>query len=249
MSEIAGHVPLLEATCPSISRDLLAVRRCASWQSVPLFQPLEVTWGFALLVTLRSTFFSHSPRKNCDKSRARKKMQGSFLAWAGCHNANFKGHLCSLYWQHMRVVWGNDRYVDGWFLKLFYSTSPRSTDRPTHESLQKKLSDFRNSLHVQIRVEVRRRFWEAGFSLLSGATWFHRSRDRGFDQRRMIPNFGDPSGQRHVGGRRRDTHTADKVLTHGQTLLFYRYRVLHIKSLSHTQCFSYRTFFAYTYAS
>ena len=39
----------------------------------------------------------------------------------------------------------------------------------------------------------------------------------------MIPNFGDPSGQRHVGGRRRDTHTADKVLTHDQTLLFYRY--------------------------
>ena len=34
-------------------------------------------------------------------------------------------------------------------------------------------------------------------------------------------NFGDPSGQRHVGGRR-DTHTTDKVLTHGQTLLFYR---------------------------
>ena len=27
---------------------------------------------------------------------------------------------------------------------------------------------------------------------------------------------------RHVGGRRRDTHTADKVRTHGQTLLFYR---------------------------
>ena len=39
----------------------------------------------------------------------------------------------------------------------------------------------------------------------------------------MIPNFGDPSGQRHVGGRRRDTHTADKVLTHGHTLLFYIY--------------------------
>ena len=30
---------------------------------------------------------------------------------------------------------------------------------------------------------------------------------------------------RHVGGRRRDTHTAE-VRTHGQTLLFYRYRLL-----------------------
>ena len=39
-----------------------------------------------------------------------------------------------------------------------------------------------------------------------------------------MTNFGDPSGQRHVGGWRRDTHTADKVLTHGHTLLFYRYR-------------------------
>ena len=28
----------------------------------------------------------------------------------------------------------------------------------------------------------------------------------------MISNFGDPSGQGHVGGRRRDTHTANKVL-------------------------------------
>ena len=39
-----------------------------------------------------------------------------------------------------------------------------------------------------------------------------------------IANFGDLSGQKHVGGRRRDTHTADKVRTHGHTLLFYRYR-------------------------
>ena len=33
--------------------------------------------------------------------------------------------------------------------------------------------------------------------------------------------FRGPVVQRHVGGRRRDTHTADKVLTHGHTLLFY----------------------------
>ena len=29
--------------------------------------------------------------------------------------------------------------------------------------------------------------------------------------------------QKHVGGRRRDTHTADKVRAHGHTLLFYTY--------------------------
>ena len=31
--------------------------------------------------------------------------------------------------------------------------------------------------------------------------------------------------QKHVRGQRRDTHTADKMLTHQQTLLFYRYTV------------------------
>ena len=40
-----------------------------------------------------------------------------------------------------------------------------------------------------------------------------RRRDRGFEQWGMITNFGDPSGRKHVGGRRRHTHTADKVLT------------------------------------
>ena len=34
----------------------------------------------------------------------------------------------------------------------------------------------------------------------------------------------------YVGGRRRDTHTADKVLTHGHTLLFYIYRLILIQS-------------------
>ena len=70
----------------------------------------------------------------------------------------------------------------------------------------------------------RRRVWFAFW-----APWFRRSGERGFDcQRRMIPSFGDPLDQRHVGGWRRDTHTADKVLTHGQTLLFYRYRLFNI---------------------
>ena len=50
----------------------------------------------------------------------------------------------------------------------------------------------------------------------------------GLDQERKITNFGDPSGQKHVGGRRRHTHTADKVLIHGQTLLFYRYRFIYL---------------------
>ena len=67
------------------------------------------------------------------------------------------------------------------------------------------------------KVVVRWGVWEAGFGLLSGTPWFRRSGERGFDQRRMIPNFGDPSGQRHVGGRRRDTHTADSVNTRSHT--------------------------------
>ena len=46
----------------------------------------------------------------------------------------------------------------------------------------------------------------------------------GENDRDEFRKFGDPPGQRHVGGRRRDTHTPDKVLTHGHTLLFYRYR-------------------------
>ena len=131
-----------------------------------------------------------------------------------------KGHESS-YLQRMWVLW---QAIDTWtigYWNLFYPTDTRNTDRLTQESLRQKLS---KSLHVQRKVVVRWGFWEAGFGLLSGAPWFRRSGERGFDQRRMIPNFGDPSSQRHVGGRRRDTHTADKVLTHGQTLLFYRYR-------------------------
>ena len=118
----------------------------------------------------------------------------------------------------------NNWYVDGQTLTLvlsdrsskYWQTDPRKTG--------KKLPDFRKSLHVQRRVVFWWGFWEAGFGLLSWAPWFWRSGERSFDQRRMIPNFRDPSGHRHVGGRRRDMHTADKVWTHGQTLLFYRYR-------------------------
>ena len=122
---------------------------------------------------------------------------------------------------------GSSTTIDSWtigFWSLFYPTDTRNTDRLAQENRRQKLSDFRKSLHVQRRVAVRWGFWDAGFGLLSGAPWFWRSGERGFDQRRMISNFGDPSGQGHVGGRRQDTHTADKVLTHGQTLLFYRYR-------------------------
>ena len=75
------------------------------------------------------------------------------------------------------------------------------TDRLTQESLRPKLSAFRKSLHVQRKVVVWWGFWEAGFGLLSGAPWFRRSGERGFDQRRMIR--GPRLGQRHVGGRRR----------------------------------------------
>ena len=68
---------------------------------------------------------------------------------------------------------------------------------------------------------LRRMVWFAGWSPVISTI---RGASLGFDQRRMIPNFGDPSGEKRVGGRRRDTHTADKMLTHGHALLFYRYR-------------------------
>ena len=107
--------------------------------------------------------------------------------------------------------------------ETFLHDRSQNTNRPTHESLRKKLSDTRKSLHVQSKVVERWTFWEAGFGFLCGAAWLWWSWDRGFDPwRRTITNFRDPSGQKHVGGQRRDTHTDDKVRTHGHTLLFYR---------------------------
>ena len=54
-------LPVLEAACPSVSRDLLAVERCASCTLCLFFNPWglrnrEVSCGFALLVTLRPNF-------------------------------------------------------------------------------------------------------------------------------------------------------------------------------------------------
>ena len=57
----------------------------------------------------------------------------------------------------MWVVWGNDRYVDGWILKLFYPKYHRSTDRPSHESVRKILASFKIGealVHVQRRILV-----------------------------------------------------------------------------------------------
>ena len=120
---------------------------------------------------------------------------------------------------------GYDRYVDGWMLKLVlpdwsskcWQTDPR---KPA------KSVGFQEKLHAQGRVLFRLGFWEAELVCFLKQRDFDDPEIDDFDQRirRKITNFGDPSGQKHVGGRRRDTHTADKVLTHGQTLLFYRYR-------------------------
>ena len=116
--------------------------------------------------------------------------------------------------------------VDCWILKLFLPDRSSKYQQTDTWKSAKKLSDFLKSFYVQSRVLVNCGLWEAGFGFLRGATWFRWSRARRFDQRRTIVYFGDPSGQKHVGGRRRGTHTADKVRTHGQTLLFYRYRFL-----------------------
>ena len=136
--------------------------------------------------------------------------------------SSFKGHvrrIDSVYW--FLVIRSIRGRLNSWtfFTRLFLEIP---TDRPT--KVREKNVRLQESVWAQRRVLVNLGFWEAGFGLLFGATWFQLSGDLRFDQQRTITNFGDPSGQRHVGGRRRDTHTADKVLTHGQTLLFYRYR-------------------------
>ena len=85
----------------------------------------------------------------------------------------------------------------------------RQTD-PRIESLRKNCPIFGKAYMFKVEFFFKCDFWEAGFGFLCGAAWFRWSRDRRFDQRRTITYFGDPSGR--------------KVLTHGQTLLFYRYR-------------------------
>ena len=95
--------------------------------------------------------------------------------------------------------------VDCWISKLFTrQTLELPTDRPTNrKSAKKKLSDFRKSLHVQSIVIFERH----------GLVFFveqHDFDDPGIDD--LINEEPSPiSGTRrarHVGGRRRDTHTA-----------------------------------------
>ena len=124
---------------------------------------------------------------------------------------------CSSYLQRMCVPWET---LDTWtvgFRNLFYPTDPRNNDRLTHaRKSAKKLSDFRKSLHVQRLGDVYVSqvwfvFWSAVILTIRGP-------------RIWSTNFGDASGQRHVGGRCRG-YAHGQVRTHGQTLLFYRYRL------------------------
>ena len=161
-----GNVHDAKSPCRAETCMLLRV----SVQCVSLFRPLSVTGGFAVLVAVREKFLhcNFSQKSERSWSSARKKMQECFLfiAWAGCQLQRGMFVVLTAYAGFL----GNDRYMDGSILKLFYRTYPRSTDRPTNEGLRKKLSDFRKSLHVQIRFVVRWGFREAGFGLLFGAT-------------------------------------------------------------------------------
>ena len=113
--------------------------------------------------------------------------------------------------------------VDCWILKFFTrQTLELPTDRPTNRKSAKKTVRFSEKL------TCLHEFWLSVIFERQGLVFFveqHDFDDPGIDD--LINEEPSPiSGTRrarHVGGRRRDTHTA-KVRTHGQTLLFYRYR-------------------------
>ena len=140
-SSPGGSLPF----CISKSSPCRAETCFFSVQSVSLFQSLSVTGGFALLVVLRPNFchyyFSQKPHERSE-SGARKKRQGSSLAWLEWA-ASFKGHVrrtdSVLAWCFLDK---RSITVDCWILKLFYPTDPRNTDRPTHESLRKHCPIF-----------------------------------------------------------------------------------------------------------
>ena len=78
--------------------------------------------------------------------------------------------------------------------------------------------------------KVRWGLWKSGFGWLSGAPWFRRSGSEDL----INEEWFRTSGTRRARGQCWDTHTADnKVRTHGQTLLFDRYRFLERKEGGH----------------
>ena len=85
-------VPLLEAACSSVSRNvLLAVWRRVSSCLLAVctsLSPLSMTDEFVMLVALRRSFFhdNFSQKNRRSWSWAWKKRHGSFLAWARCQH-------------------------------------------------------------------------------------------------------------------------------------------------------------------
>ena len=127
---------------------------------------------------------------------------------------------CSSYWQRKQVSWDT---IDTCTVGFWNPTDPRNTDRrPTHESLRKNVRFQEKLTCSKERGRVWFAFWSNVIWTIPGSTIWSAEND--YEFRGPV---GHPSGQKDVGGRRRHTHTADKVLTHGQTLLFYRYRFLH----------------------
>ena len=123
---------------------------------------------------------------------------------------------------------GYDRHVDGWMLKLVLPDWS-SKCRPTDPRKPAKNVGLQEKLNAERKVFVRLDFWEAELDLLFEATWFWRSRDRRFRSTCTEKDyeFRGPVGPKacrstalpYAHGRLDLT-----VRTHGQTLLFYRYR-------------------------
>ena len=156
-----------------------------------------------------SSIVTFSKKAVSDRDYEPGRKWSSFRAWAASKSMFV---VLTAYTDSL----GYDRYVNGWILKLFlpdWSSKYRQTDP------RKSAKNVRFQENAPRRVLLRVGNWEAGFGLLVVAAWFRQSW-----QQRTITKFRDLSSQKHVGWRRRHTHTADKVLTPGQTLLFYRYR-------------------------
>ena len=144
----------------------------ASVRSVPLFQPLSMTGGFALVVALRAKFFHRNFSRKCEQSwsSARNKMQDSFLALAGCQLQRGVFVIMTAYAGSL----GNDLYVVSLILKLLtWHILEVPADQPT--KVCEKLSEFRKSLHVQVRVVVRWGLWEGVFGLRLPHDFLHRT--------------------------------------------------------------------------
>ena len=126
---------------------------------------------------------------------------GSTIWWTE-NDSKFRGlvgteaqHDDSSYWQ---------RTVDTWMARFWNVDGPNhKTTKVCKKTLLISFIQFKVELLI-LRDWVWFAFWSTVISTIPGATIWWTAR------RTIVTNFGDPSGKRHVGGRRRDTHTVIK---------------------------------------